>query len=127
MTSDLDVIVNADPNDTRNLLFQAHSGFRLSQSNKLIFIEDDENIAIELLRGGRNRQLKLPDANTVSILSVTAIDRPGRIDNTPIPIVTSSVLVLMKLKRRSFLAESTRSQRIRKAERDFQDIEVLLH
>lgn len=83
LIQDLDVIVDADPSDTRNLLLQAHSGFRLSQSNKLVFTFGDESIPIELLRGGRTRQLKLPDANAVSILSITANDRPGRIDNTP--------------------------------------------
>ncbi|KAG2016906.1 hypothetical protein GB937_006109 [Aspergillus fischeri] len=115
---DLDIIVDADPSDARNLLLQAHSGFRLSQSSKLIFTGGEESVVIELLRGGRDRQLKLPDANAVSIVSLTANDRPERIGNTPIPIVAPSVLVLTKIKRWSFLAESTRPQSIRKAESD---------
>lgn len=48
--------------------------------------------------------------------------------NPPIsvPVVAPSVLVLTKIKRWSFLAESTRPLSIRKAKRDVEDIEVLL-
>ncbi|KAK9559167.1 hypothetical protein V6Z96_009623 [Aspergillus fumigatus] len=55
MTSDIDIIVDADPSDARSLLLQAHSGFRLSQNNKLIFTGAEEDVVIELLRGGRDR------------------------------------------------------------------------
>ncbi|OJJ50322.1 hypothetical protein ASPZODRAFT_149677 [Penicilliopsis zonata CBS 506.65] len=126
LTRDIDIIVDAEPSDTRNLLLQAHPGFRLTQSNKLVFVDGEESIPIELLRGGSTRQLKLPDANTVSLLSVTASSRPGRIENTPIPILAPAVLVLTKIKRWVFAAESTRPQSIRKAQRDVQDIEVIL-
>ncbi|KAK9552809.1 hypothetical protein V6Z79_006234 [Aspergillus fumigatus] len=50
MTSDIDIIVDADPSDARSLLLQAHSGFRLSQNNKLIFTGAEEDVVIELLR-----------------------------------------------------------------------------
>jgi hypothetical protein len=83
LIQDLDVIVDADPSYARNLLLQAHSEFRLSQSTKLIFTGGRENVVIELLRGGRDRQLKLPDANAVSIVSLTAKHRPQIIGNTP--------------------------------------------
>ncbi|KAK9583672.1 hypothetical protein EMGR_005261 [Emarellia grisea] len=118
MTSDIDIIVDADPSDARSLLLQAHSGFRLSQNNKLIFTGAEEDV--------RSRQLKLPDANVVSIVPLTANDQPERIRNTPIPIVAPSVLVLTKIKRWSTLAESTRPQSIKKADSDIDDIEVLL-
>ncbi|XBQ90746.1 hypothetical protein V6000_006299 [Aspergillus fumigatus] len=95
-----------NPSDARSLLLQAHSGFRLSQNNKLIFTGAEEDVVIELLRGGR--------------------DRGKRIRNTPIPIVAPSVLVLTKIKRWSTLAESTRPQSIKKADSDIDDIEVLL-
>ncbi|KAH1456401.1 hypothetical protein KXX13_000375 [Aspergillus fumigatus] len=116
--ADIDIIVDADPSDARSLLLQAHSGFRLSQNNKLIFTGAEEDV--------RSRQLKLPDANVVSIVPLTANDQPERIRNTPIPIVAPSVLVLTKIKRWSTLAESTRPQSIKKADSDIDDIEVLL-
>ncbi|KAH2977697.1 hypothetical protein KXV25_004880 [Aspergillus fumigatus] len=116
--ADIDIIVDADPSDARSLLLQAHSGFRLSQNNKLIFTGAEEDV--------RSRQLKLPDANVVSIVPLTANDQPERIRNTPIPIVAPSVLVLTKIKRWSTLAESTRPQSIKKADNDIDDIEVLL-
>ncbi|KAJ5551539.1 hypothetical protein N7535_000517 [Penicillium sp. DV-2018c] len=126
MTTDVDALVDANPNDARNLLLQAQPGFRLSQSNKLVFSNGDEGVAIELLRGGRTQQLELPDPSTVSIVYITPNDQPDRVDETPIPIVAPSVLVLTKIKRWSFLAESSRPQSVRKAERDVQDIVVLL-
>lgn len=55
LTQDIDIIVDADPSDARSLLLQAHSGFRLSQNNKLIFTGAEEDVVIELLRGGRDR------------------------------------------------------------------------
>jgi hypothetical protein len=43
----------------------------------------DQSIAIELLRGGRTLQMKLPDANTV-FYSLYHCQRPTRgIDNVP--------------------------------------------
>ncbi|KAH1334348.1 hypothetical protein KXX67_006555 [Aspergillus fumigatus] len=48
--ADIDIIVDADPSDARSLLLQAHSGFRLSQNNKLIFTGAEEDVVIELLR-----------------------------------------------------------------------------
>ncbi|KAJ5675031.1 uncharacterized protein N7477_004965 [Penicillium maclennaniae] len=101
-------------------------GKRTTSSNKLVFMSGDRSTEIELLRGGKTQQLKLPDANTVSILSVTAKDQPGRVEETPIPIVAPSVLVPTKIKRWSFLADSTRPKSITKAARDVQDIEILL-
>ncbi|KEY83382.1 hypothetical protein BA78_8825 [Aspergillus fumigatus] len=55
LTQDIDIIVDADPSDARSLLLQAHSGLRLSQNNKLIFTGAEEDVVIELLRGGRDR------------------------------------------------------------------------
>lgn len=52
------------------------------RANKLVFVSGEESIAIELLRGGKNQQLKLPDANAVPILHITANDRPGRVEET---------------------------------------------
>jgi hypothetical protein len=82
-TQDINLIVDSDPSDARHLKLQAHSKISLTQSNKTVFIDGDNAIPIELLRGGSTRQLKLPDANTVSLLSITANDQPGRIDETP--------------------------------------------
>jgi hypothetical protein len=44
----------------RNLLRQSHSKFRLPRSSKLVFMDEYETVAIELLRGGSTRQPKLP-------------------------------------------------------------------
>lgn len=93
--------------------------------------------------------LRLPDPRTVSLLSVTADDQPGRgIDKTPseylidslfsikvgaftnlvsVPVVAPSILVLMKIRRWSFLADSTRPQSISKAKRDVEDIKLLFN
>lgn len=44
---------------------------------------DDDMIRIEILCGGRTRQLKLPDAGSVPLHYVSGNDLPGRIRNTP--------------------------------------------
>ncbi|KAM0114214.1 hypothetical protein ACP6JC_009274 [Aspergillus fumigatus] len=97
LTQDIDIIVDADPSDARSLLLQAHSGFRLSQNNKLIFTGAEEDV------------------------SGLCANYP-----LSVPIVAPSVLVLTKIKRWSTLAESTRPQSIKKADSDIDDIEVLL-
>lgn len=64
----------------------------------------------------------MPFLPLYSLLERVAANHP-----TSVPIVAPSVLILTKIKRWSFLAESTRPQSIRKAESDVQDIEVLLN
>lgn len=46
-------------------------------------MHNDDKIGVELLRGGRTRQLKLPDANSVPIHYISASDLSGRVDDTP--------------------------------------------
>lgn len=111
-----------------------------------MFTGEAENVAVELLRGGSDRQLKLPNAHSVPILSVTGNDNTRNLGNTSsqcpcpslcplleianhpvsVPIVAPPVLVITKIKRWSFLAESTRPKSMTKAWTDFQDIKVLL-
>lgn len=84
MTQDIDVIVDSDPSEARNKLLQANARFAMTSSGKLVFSgEDHKSITVELLRGGEGRQLKLPDANAVSLRSITANDLPGRVEETP--------------------------------------------
>lgn len=59
------------------MVLQAHCGFSISPSNKLVLAGEMEGVVIELLRGGADRQLKLPDASVVPLLS---IDCPERTD-----------------------------------------------
>ncbi|CAG8892626.1 unnamed protein product [Penicillium egyptiacum] len=128
MTEDIDVIVDSDPSEARNKLLQANARFTMTPSSKLVFSGgDNKPIAVELLRGGEGRQLKLPDANAVSLRSITANVLPGRVEETPIPIIAPSVLVLTKLKRWAFIANSTRPASTRKAVRDVKDIQVILN
>ncbi|KAJ6134464.1 hypothetical protein N7523_000786 [Penicillium sp. IBT 18751x] len=47
-TSNLDVLIDADPNNARNLLLQAHPGFTLTQSNKLVFVSGDKSTEVVL-------------------------------------------------------------------------------
>ncbi|KAJ5229248.1 hypothetical protein N7489_009956, partial [Penicillium chrysogenum] len=111
----------------RGPLLQANACFTVTPSSRLVFSGgDDRPIPVELLRGGEGRQLKLPDANSVSLRSVTANVLPGRVEETPIPIIAPSVLVLTKLKRWAFIANSTRPASKRKAVRDVDDIKVIL-
>ncbi|KAI2722809.1 hypothetical protein CBS147332_3738 [Penicillium roqueforti] len=126
MTDDVDILVDADPADVRNLLLQV-PGFQLSQSNNLVFTRDQGTIRAEILRGGRNRPSRLPDASSVPLYHVSASDLPGRVGDVPIPIVHPSVLVLTKIKRWAFIAESTRPQSNRKARGDFEDITAILN
>jgi hypothetical protein len=76
--------VDSDPSEARNKLLQANACFTVTPSSKLVFSGgDDKPIPVELLRGGEGRQLKLPDANSVSLRSVTANVLPGRVEETP--------------------------------------------
>ena len=84
LTQDIDVIVDSDPSEARNVLLQANARFTMTPSSKLVFSgEGDKSITVELLRGGEGRGLKLPDANAVSLRPITANDLPGRVGETP--------------------------------------------
>ncbi|KAJ5988894.1 hypothetical protein N7481_004104 [Penicillium waksmanii] len=50
MAKDIHVIIDADPNDARDLLLRACSGFSLTMANKLIFTTETQKIAVEFLR-----------------------------------------------------------------------------
>ncbi|KAI2788242.1 hypothetical protein POX_e06255 [Penicillium oxalicum] len=79
MTIDIDIIVDEDPRDVRNLLLSAHSGFRLSDCAKRVFeVAEGQSVEVELLQGG-SRSLKLPDASTVSILTIAGNHQQGRL------------------------------------------------
>ncbi|KAL9100940.1 MAG: hypothetical protein Q9163_003755 [Psora crenata] len=127
---DVDVLVAADPSDIRLALIKADPKFSLTPANKLVYAaesytgQDGPPVIIELLRGGLNQQLKLPDANSVVTLDIaTEIALKQKIS---IPIVHPSVLVLTKIKRWMFIAESTRPASKSKANHDLTDIRVIL-
>ncbi|KAJ5867030.1 hypothetical protein N7534_001583 [Penicillium rubens] len=95
ITEDIDVIVDSDPSEARNKLLQANACFTVTPSSKLVFSGgDDKPIPVELLRGGEGRQLKLPDANSVSLRSVTANVLPGRVEETPMRDVDDIKVIL---------------------------------
>ena len=53
------------------MLLQANAPFTINPNNKLMFSGGDRTpITVELLRGGEGRQLKLRDANTISLRSI---------------------------------------------------------
>ncbi|KAJ5550324.1 hypothetical protein N7461_005022 [Penicillium sp. DV-2018c] len=84
MTQDVDVIVDSDPNEARSVLLQANARFTITPSNKLVFPgRNDTSIAVELLRGGEGKQLKLPDAKMISLRPITPNGLPGRVEETP--------------------------------------------
>lgn len=83
-SKDIDLIVDADPNVVQTLLLEADPQFRRTDKNSIVFETVDDSVPVELLRGGNAGVLRLPDPRTVSLLSVTAQDQPGRgIDKTP--------------------------------------------
>lgn len=68
----------------QKLLLEADPQFKRTESNSLVFETIDDKVPVELLRGGTSGVLRLPDPRTVSLLSVTADDQPGRgIDKAP--------------------------------------------
>ncbi|KAJ5790130.1 uncharacterized protein N7518_007141 [Penicillium psychrosexuale] len=123
ITDDVDLLVDADPANIRELLLQV-SGFQLTRANNLVFMRGKDVVKVEILRGGNTRQMKLPDANTVP-LHYSSL-RNVHDSDTGIPIVHPSVLVLTKLKRWAPIAESTRPKSVIKARGDFEDITAIL-
>ncbi|CAI7608857.1 hypothetical protein PCG10_008882 [Penicillium crustosum] len=89
----------------------------------------DDVVKVEILRGGKARQTKLPNANSVPLHYASTRNLLGYDGdtNTTIPIVHPSVLILTKIKRWYSVAESTRPQSIRKARGDFEDMRAILH
>lgn len=81
MNQDVDVIVDADPAEARNLLLRANSCFQVTQANKLVFVGEADATSIELLRGGQTQQLKLPEASSAPLHEVTHGELSGRIDD----------------------------------------------
>ncbi|KAJ5583115.1 hypothetical protein N7535_001735 [Penicillium sp. DV-2018c] len=122
MTQDVDVIVDSDPNEARSVLLQANARFTITPSNKLVFPgRNDTSIAVELLRGGEGKQLKLPDAKMISLRPITPNGLPGRVEETP-----SEYLCVLLEPAFAFIADSARPVSIIKAERGFEDIQVIL-
>ncbi|CAG7986303.1 unnamed protein product [Penicillium salamii] len=79
-----------------------------------------------MLRGGWDHQRKLPDPKTVGLPRLVPKSRPGRVEETLMPAVTPSTLLITKTKRWFFVDEPSRPLSQRKAARDLEDIKVLL-
>ncbi|KAI2793973.1 hypothetical protein POX_a00562 [Penicillium oxalicum] len=94
MTEDIDVIVDSDPIEARNMLLQANARFTINPNNKLMFSGGDRTPITVELRGGEGRQLKLRDANTISLRSITANDLPGRVEETPMRDIKDIQVIL---------------------------------
>ncbi|KAK2806656.1 hypothetical protein FQN51_006622 [Onygenales sp. PD_10] len=146
VTNDVDVIVGESPRDIRKLLLEADKGFSLTEANKLVFKvrsrpplslgesnssktgppDSSLDVVIELLQGGADKQLRLPDAETVPLTWINPSEFDSSRPNHAAPIVDPGVLILTKLKRWMFLAESTRPKSVTRAENDFYDMEKIL-
>ncbi|KAK2752123.1 hypothetical protein FQN55_008013 [Onygenales sp. PD_40] len=130
VTNDVDVIVGESPQDIRKLLLEADKGFSLTEANKLVFKtgppDTSLDVVIELLQGGADKQLRLPDAETVPLTWINPSEFDSSRPNHAAPIVDPGVLILTKLKRWMFLAESTRPKSVTRAENDFYDMEKIL-
>ncbi|WEW61207.1 hypothetical protein PRK78_006697 [Emydomyces testavorans] len=133
MTNDVDVIVGDDAKEIRELLLRADQRFFMSQGNKLKYkveavseASPDVEIIVELLQGGANMPLKLPDARNVPLIQVNPSEVGEDRLNCEVPLIHPAVLVLTKIKRWMYIAESTRPASIKKAINDEHDIEALL-
>ncbi|KAJ5920516.1 hypothetical protein N7516_011374 [Penicillium verrucosum] len=70
-TEDVDLIVDEDPANVRQMLLRV-PGFQLTRANNLAFMNGDDAVKVEILRGGKTRPMKLPDANSVPLYYISA-------------------------------------------------------
>ncbi|KAK2804373.1 hypothetical protein FQN50_006666 [Emmonsiellopsis sp. PD_5] len=130
VTNDVDLIVGEGPQDIRKLLLEADEMFSLTEANKLVFktgpSDTSVDVVIELLQGGADKHLKLPDAETAPLTWINPSEFDSSRLNHAAPIIDPGVLILTKLKRWMFLAESTRPESITRAENDLYDMEKTL-
>ncbi|KAJ5155087.1 uncharacterized protein N7500_010526 [Penicillium coprophilum] len=75
ITEDVDLIVDADPVNVRQLLLQV-SGFQFTGPNSLVFVNNGRAVKGEILRGGHTQHMKLPDANSVPLRYISARNPP---------------------------------------------------
>ncbi|CAG8937611.1 unnamed protein product [Penicillium salamii] len=94
ITSDIDLIIDGDPKTLQLQLMEQCNNFTLTNQNKLCFRSGNENITIEMLRGGGDRQLKLPDPKTMELLSLVPKDRPGRVEETPSQLSSTCIFLV---------------------------------
>ncbi|KAF3481520.1 uncharacterized protein GIQ15_04279 [Arthroderma uncinatum] len=73
LTQDVDVIVGEDAQAARQQLLAGDGNFYMIVTNKLKFRLEgqDIDIEVELLRGGKDQPMKLPDINTALIILQT--------------------------------------------------------
>ncbi|CAG8080548.1 unnamed protein product [Penicillium salamii] len=82
ITYDIDIIIDADPKTIQTQLVENCQDFTISSQNKLHFQSGIDTVTIEMLRGGGDRQLKLPDPKTVELVELAPRSRPGRVEST---------------------------------------------
>ncbi|EEQ29137.1 hypothetical protein McanMca71_000818 [Microsporum canis] len=125
---DVDVIVGEDAQAVHQQLLAGDGNFSLSAANKLVFhLEDqDIDIEVELLRGGKDQPMKLPDINTAAILQRNPREIEGcRVDSL-MPFLHPGILTLTKLKRWMHIADSTRPASMSRAADDMSDMKTIL-
>ncbi|PGH04536.1 hypothetical protein AJ79_07062 [Helicocarpus griseus UAMH5409] len=84
-TTDVDALVGEDPHRIREILLAADKRLSVSHRNKL---ELGLLIVIELLRGGADAQLKLPDPNNVPLMHINPSEvESGRLNRKGDPYV----------------------------------------
>ncbi|KAM5441652.1 hypothetical protein MferCBS31731_003333 [Microsporum ferrugineum] len=84
ITEDVDVIVGEDAQAVRQQLLAGDGNFSLSAADKLMFHLEDQGIdvVVELLCGGKDQPMKLPDINTAAILQRNPREiEDGRVDS----------------------------------------------
>ncbi|CAG8008686.1 unnamed protein product [Penicillium salamii] len=82
ITTDIDLIIDGDPKTLQTQLVENCEDFTMSSQNKLHFQSGIHTVTIEMLRGGGERQLKLPDPKTVELVELAPRSRPGRVEST---------------------------------------------
>ncbi|KAM5474602.1 hypothetical protein MferCBS49748_000008 [Microsporum ferrugineum] len=128
ITEDVDVIVGEDAQAVRQQLLAGDGNFSLSAADKLMFHLEDQGIdvVVELLCGGKDQPMKLPDINTAAILQRNPREiEDGRVDS-PMPFLHPGILILTKLKRWMHIADSTRPASILRAAHDLNDMKTIL-
>ncbi|EFR01871.1 hypothetical protein MGYG_04869 [Nannizzia gypsea CBS 118893] len=128
LTQDVDVIVGEDAQAARQQLLAGNGNFYMTATKKLKFRLEgqDIDIEVELLRGGKDQPMKLPDINSAPIILLNPHEVGHDRVNHQMPLLHPGVLVLTKLKRWMHISNSTRPASIARAVNDMQDIKTIL-
>lgn len=87
---DLDLLVSWDPDKVRKLLLE-YGRFRLNSQNKLLYRGLDDDIEIDLFRGGGDDNVRLPDVRSVPRSSVDPSNDRRRVQSDCKPFYNSNL------------------------------------